>query len=225
MQIKLRGLFFLFFVCNVFFCLPGFSSSLDEVYGPFLVEDTFLYSGNVEYFGLREEGVHGNISYDKFNSNLCFYSIDNELRFLAFSTDTTIGFKEVYPSKYKRLTYAAAGNLSEIQRYDIDYFSDVYINTKIRKDSFEFYLNILSNRQNSNWMWENLSFDLGYFSYIKAHYEEIKGGFRYITEPDSQNGVKSFSRVTSFLLSNNQHSLEAELEYRQGNLKRHTIYT
>lgn len=224
MRIKLRVLFFIVFVLNVFFYLPVFPSSLDNIYGPLLSEDTFFYSGDVEYFGLREEGIHGNVSYDKFNSNPYFYSIDNSLRFLAFSIDINMGFKELSPSKYKRLTYAAVGNLSEIQRYNIDYFSDVYINTKMRKDAFEFYLNILSKRQKSNWMWESLSFDLGYFSYIKAHYEEIKGGFRYITESDSQSGVEDFSRLTSFLLSNNQHSFEVGLEYRQGDLTRHTIY-
>ncbi len=224
MQVKLRFLFFLLFVLNVFFYLPVFSSSLDEIYGPLLSGDALLYSSDLEYFGLREEGTHGDVSYDKFNANPYFYSIDNSLRFLVFSTDITIGFRELYPSKYKRLTYSAAGNLSEIQRYNIDYFSDVYIKTKMRKDIFELYLDILSKRQKSNWMWENLSFDLGYFSYIKAHYEEIKGGFRYITEPDSQSGVVDFSRLTSFLLSNNQHSFEAGLEYRQGDLTRHTIY-
>ncbi len=223
-KIKLIYLIFLLLALHLFPCFSIFALSLEDVYGPLLSDDSFLYSSKLEYFGLREEGGHGNASFDRFNSNPYFYSIDTSLRFLIFSTDIAAGFKESYPSKYKRLTYKSTGELSEIQRYNIDYFRDFWINTKIRKDKLEFYLNILGKRQKSNWMWENLSFDLGYFSYINAHYEQFKGGLIYVTESDSRAAAVNLSKLTSPLLSNNQFSFEAALEYRQGKLTRHTIY-
>ena len=189
-----------------------------------LPEDAFLYSCELEYFGLREEGTHGNVSYGKFNSNPYFYSIKNSLRFFIFSTDIEAGFTESYPSKYKRLTYDSAGNLSDIQRYSIDYYRDFWIKTKKRKDKIEFYLDLSSKHQKTNWMWENMSDDLGYFSYINAHYEEFKGGIRHLTESYSQDNIANLSKLIGPLLADDQFSFDFGLKYRQGKLTRHTVY-
>lgn len=224
MRIKLRFLFFLLFVLNTFFCLPVSSSNLDDVCGPLIPDGRFIYSSKFEYFGSREKGLHGNASYGRFNSNPYFYSINNSLRFSIFSADIETGFNEFYPSKYKRLTYASDGSLSEIQRYNIDYYHDFWIKAKKRKDKVEFYLDVLSKRQKTNWMWESLSFDLGYFSYINARYDEFKGGLIYLTELHSQDNMANLSKFMGPLLVDGQFSLDFGLKYRQGKLTRHTIY-
>ncbi len=202
-----------------------YALELDDLYEPLLQKGKFLYKEKIEYFKLREEGTHGNASYDRFSSTPYLYFFDNSIRFSSI-IDAELGFKETYPSGYKRLTYNPAGSLSDTQKYNITYFRAFLLKLRARKENSEFYLTAANNGQKSDWNWATAPNEAQYFSYIRSNFQDIEGGIRYLS-PGKDKGKKNnstLSKIKRPLLCKNQLNLESSIIYKKGKVRRNTSY-
>ena len=208
-----------------YFNYPCYAANLDDLYKPILKDNRYLYEGNFYYFREREKGVHGEIEYDEFDSSVYFYHLNNSLRYSPTPClELAIGIKETFPATYERLTYDASGNLTTTQDYDLDYFRDYKLNIRMRSQNVELFLDILEKRQKSHWNYASLPNPPNYFSYIQTHYEDIDLGLRYLSEIQDPVHKTNLSKLRRPLLQDNQTNIEAELEYKNGKLKRTSHY-
>ena len=222
---NILGVFLVCLAAIIYFDCPCDAANLDELYRVFLKKDSYLYNAEIRYFRVEEAGSRGDPVYDKFESTPYFYSLNNFLKFSPLSClELTLGFHNIFPAKYKRLTYNLAGDLAVSQGYKLDYFRDYALSLRMRKEPIEIYLDFLEKRQKNNWDSANLPASPNYFSYIRTHYEDAKLGLRYLSVNNIAQEKSNLSKLKRPLLGNNQINLEAELGYKNGKLRRNANY-
>ncbi|MDP2943850.1 MAG: hypothetical protein Q8N49_01045 [Candidatus Omnitrophota bacterium] len=223
--LKISCLFFSLFVSIIFPCHSCPAADLNDLYQQLVKKNAFLYEGELSYFDMREEGIHGHVNYENFDSQPHIYSFDNLLTFSPLEClELALGFNQAFFGKYKRSTYSAAGTLAVVQRYDLEYFRDYILHLRLRYEPAEFYLDILEKNQKDNWKAEPYPAALDYFTYMRSHYEDFKTGIRYLRASSGGEEESNLSKLKRPLLDHTQLNIEAELGYKKGVLRRNVYY-
>lgn len=174
---------------------------------------------------MEEEGVHGSPTYENFDSEPSYYSLNTLFR-TSFKDklELTLASRQAIPAEYTRSTYFPSGNLGVVQDYRLNYLSDYALNLRFRQEPIETYLSILEKTQKDNWHSFSFPGPPDFFSYIRAHYEDFKIGLRYLSDYTSRSQDTNLSLVSRALLNQNQLACDLQLGYRKGALRRNTYF-
>lgn len=224
--IKIVSIGILIFCVCIFFHYSVYGAGVDVRYQPLLEKNSILYSGKWHYFSLSERGEHGNPAYGHFDASPRFSSLENLITYAPFSyLELNVGYEETLPSDYKISIYNPQGNVAEEQSYNINYFRDYYVGLRARSQTVELFADFLEKNQKARWNWSTMPNKPHYYSYIRSHYEDIRGGVRFLSKSDEEVAdVSHLSQFITPLLKQNQINVEGELEYRNGNIRRNSYY-
>jgi len=218
--------YILFFL--IFINLPDnflYSANFDDLYKPLLKKNSVYYSGEIGYYGLDEKGRLGDAAFEEFDASPSILSFDNNLKFsFTPSCELGLGYGENLPSEYDRKTYGPSNNLNSFQDLRLDYFREYDAFIRARRDSFEIYFDISGTRQKTKWNHSSYPGPIDMFSHIRTHYENLKGGIRYLSDCQKVASQSNLSLVKRPLLDSGQLNIDFALDFRQGELKRETSY-
>lgn len=223
-NISLRRTCLILVLC-FFLHLPLFAADLNQLYGPFVKTGDVLFEESLYYFGLEEEGTHGSATYEDFDSEPSYYSLNTLLRFSFMNKlECALASGQAIPAEYSRFTYLSAGNLGVIQEYRLNYLSDYALNLRFRQEPIEAYLSIMEKTQKDDWHSSSYPDAPNYFSYIRAHFEDFKAGLRYLSDYTTRSQDTNLSLVSRPLLNQDQLACDVWLGYKKGALRRDTYY-
>ncbi|UCC95952.1 MAG: hypothetical protein JSW40_04180, partial [Candidatus Omnitrophota bacterium] len=197
------------------------AADLDDLYAPLLEKGRIFYSAEGSYFRLKENGIHGSLSYDRIESTPEFYSFHNFFLFSPIeAVELGLGFGYTSASAYERSVYDPTENLAGLYEFDVRYLQDYDFYFRGRQEPFEFYVDFSESRQKAKWEFASFPDPTSYFTYLDTHFEDLKAGLRYLSPEGSSQDETSLSQVRLPLLGDGQIHIEAELGYVQGKLTR-----
>ncbi|MFH1782471.1 MAG: hypothetical protein ABH848_02520 [Candidatus Omnitrophota bacterium] len=208
------------FIFNSFIAAHAYAATLDDLYGPLLEKDTFLYKGEADYFELDEQGYHGHASFNDFTSDPKYHTFKSALAFTPmkdFNVDA--GLSRTFYEGYERLVYNVSNELKALYEYNLEYFQGYDIGLRKRFESFELYGAFSGKYQKADWNYAPYPSRSNFFTNIRTHYEDFKLGLRHISGPEGR-AISSLERLKGAILAKGELAIEAEIEYRQGELIR-----
>lgn len=194
------------------------AAGLDDLYGPLLEKNEFLYSAEVSYFDMTENGRHGSASFDFFESDPDLLSVKHSLQFSPIADfEVVAGYGQFLPRDYTRFTYdGPTQDLDTVQDHSLHHLQDYILQLRLRKNLFEAYLTFQEKRQKAETDVVLLLNDTTSFDDIKAHYEDAKMGMRYLSEAKEKGVVTGYFNLTQPLLGRKQINVEVGLGFRNG---------
>ena len=200
-------------------------AEFDDIYTPLLNNNRMLYTNQFDYFELNEDGTHGGADYGKFDSDPYFSSMNNTVRACILPLfELRLGYKETLPADYSRFTYSAQRPLSTYQEYNLKYFRDINIAGRIRKESLEIWVDFLRRKHKSDWNLATIPNTTNYYAYNRTHYNNLKGGLRYLSRSNKLQQKSNLSVLTRPLMKKGQYNVEISFELEEGKVRRLSDY-
>jgi len=216
-----------FIACLTVTCIhPLFAADLNDLYGPLLQKCAGLYQADIEGYKSNEQGAHGNAIYDKFDAGPDFFSIGNKLTFAPGSSfNARVGLKGIIPATYSRYTYGLTDDsLDSVQEYKLEQFWEGSFLLRARRELVEFYIDGFANRQKSMSRAAPHPAAENFFPHARGHFEDVKGGMRYLSEDETKQPKSNLSKAKSPLLDKNQITIDTGVGYKHGKATQRTYY-